>query len=66
MDRKTHVLFGDTNAVIIDNGSFSTKIGYSGHDTPSSVVPTIMGVPSEGTGHHWNVESIFCFNKQKR
>lgn len=51
--KKTHVLFGDHDAIIMDNGSNSTKVGFSGKDVPDHISPTVIGslVDTDGDAH---------------
>lgn len=35
----------DTEAVMIDIGSFNIKAGFSGEDAPKVIMPTILGKP---------------------
>ena len=32
-----------SDTIIIDNGSFETKIGYAGNMNPDIVIPTVIG-----------------------
>jgi actin beta/gamma 1 len=36
---------GDVSAIIIDNGSFMMKGGFSGDDAPRAVFPSIVARP---------------------
>jgi len=38
----------EINALVLDPGSYSTRAGFAGEDTPKSVVPTHYGVLSSG------------------
>ena len=35
----------DTDAIMLDIGSFNVKAGYAGEDAPKVVIPTIIGKP---------------------
>jgi actin-related protein len=35
----------DTEAIMIDIGSFNIKAGFSGEDAPKVILPTIIGMP---------------------
>lgn len=37
----------DTPAIVIDNGTGYTKMGYSGNIDPSIVIPSVIGEYSE-------------------
>jgi actin-related protein len=56
MDRKTHVYFGDHKSIVIDNGSYTTRIGRCGTDTPGHIVPSIMAKTLEASLHHQDVK----------
>ena len=36
---------GEVQAIVIDNGSFMIKAGYSGDDAPRSIFPSVLGRP---------------------
>ncbi|XP_072032997.1 actin, cytoplasmic-like [Amphiura filiformis] len=38
----------DVQAVVIDNGSSTIKVGFSGDEYPTSIFPSIIGRPREG------------------
>ncbi|KAI7557076.1 hypothetical protein KC317_g11849, partial [Hortaea werneckii] len=38
----------EISALILDPGSYSTRAGFAGEDTPKSVVPTHYGQLSDG------------------
>lgn len=40
---KTDKLVDEINALVLDCGSYSTRAGFAGEDTPKSVVPTFYG-----------------------
>lgn len=52
MDRKTHVYFGDHKSIVIDNGSYATRIGRCGTDTPDHIVPSLMAKTFDASGLH--------------
>lgn len=35
----------DSDAIMIDIGSFNIKAGFSGEDAPKVVMPTVLGTP---------------------
>lgn len=43
------LLSEDEPAVVLDLGSHTIKAGFSGEDSPRSVVPTLMGVPRDAS-----------------
>ena len=42
------MLVDEINALVLDQGTHSTRAGFAGEDTPKSVVPTYYGVSSSG------------------
>ena len=52
--KKTHVLFGDHEAIILENGSHSTKVGFSGKDMPDHIIPTVLGSLVDADGDQIN------------
>ena len=35
--------------IVIDNGTFSSKVGFAGEDQPRSVFPSLIGFPQDPT-----------------
>lgn len=49
----------EITAVIIDPGSYTTNIGYSGTDCPQSILPSCYGVKEEKEGDKTEMKKIF-------
>lgn len=49
----------EDSAVIIDTGSFTTKIGYAGDDTPRYVFRTVVGRPKHNGIMGFNLPDVF-------
>ena len=59
--KKTHVLFGDHEAIVLENGSYSTKLGFAGKDVPDLTQPTVLGLLVDIDGEHHIEEGIFVY-----
>lgn len=51
----------DCGVVVIDIGSYSSKVGYAGDDNPKVVFPTTVG-HSKHPGHTVNITHPSCRN----
>ena len=57
----------DSNPIVIDNGTFSIKVGFGGEDSPREAFPTILGrkkqdLPLEEQQIVKKIQSYFPFN----
>ena len=56
----------DIETIVIDNGSYNIKAGFSGDDEPRSVFPTIIGKPKysqvfDNGSYNYNNEVIYIY-----
>lgn len=43
--QKTFLGGDDVQAIVVDCGSWATRLGYSGDDSPRSIIPSAVGIP---------------------